>query len=75
MRIVVRSKEKADAFLASRREHSGKLDAVFIKDLTDPGAFDSAVQDVTGVIHLASVCSNRRALPRRKVLIRRRHSL
>lgn len=58
VRIVVRSKEKADAFLASRREHSDKLDVVFIQDLTDPGAFDSAVQDVTGVIHLASVCSN-----------------
>ncbi|BCS19515.1 uncharacterized protein APUU_12343A [Aspergillus puulaauensis] len=54
VRIVVRSKEKADVFLASRREHSDKLDVVFIQDLTDPGAFDSAVQDVTGVIHLAS---------------------
>lgn len=64
VRIVVRSREKADAFLASRRVHSDKLDVVFIQDLTDPGAFDGAVQDVTGVIHIASVCSHSRAFRR-----------
>ncbi|KAL4783653.1 hypothetical protein BJX76DRAFT_368242 [Aspergillus varians] len=54
VRIVARSKDKANAFLASRPEHKEKLDVFFIQDLTDPDAFDGAVQDVTGVIHIAS---------------------
>ncbi|RDW81490.1 SDR family oxidoreductase [Aspergillus mulundensis] len=54
VRIAARSAEKADAFLANRQQYKDRLDVFFIQDLTDPNAFDRAVQDVTGVIHVAS---------------------
>lgn len=56
VRMAVRSKDKADTFLKSRQpEQRDKVDLVLIRDLTEPGAFDDAVKDVTGVIHIASV--------------------
>ncbi|KAK2752719.1 3-beta hydroxysteroid dehydrogenase isomerase family protein, partial [Colletotrichum kahawae] len=54
VRAVARSKQKADAFLSARVQHASKLDFFFIEDLTDPGAFDEAVKDIDGVIHVAS---------------------
>ncbi|KAL4948442.1 hypothetical protein BDW69DRAFT_198882 [Aspergillus filifer] len=67
VRIVARSPEKAAAFLKARAEFKDKLDVFFIQDLTDEGAFDGAVRDVTGVIHIASplnytVTNNEQAL-------------
>ncbi|KAL4961191.1 SDR family oxidoreductase [Aspergillus stella-maris] len=67
VRIVARSPEKAAAFLKARAEYKDKLDVFFIQDLTDDGAFDGAVKDVTGVIHIASplnytVTNNEQAL-------------
>ncbi|KAJ0308587.1 hypothetical protein Brms1b_009465 [Colletotrichum noveboracense] len=55
VRAVARSKQKADAFLSARAQYASKLDFYFIEDLTDPGAFDEAVKDIDGVIHVASV--------------------
>jgi uncharacterized protein YbjT (DUF2867 family) len=57
VRAVARSKQKADAFLAARPGHASLLDFYFIEDLITPGAFDDAVKDVDGVIHIASVGS------------------
>ncbi|EQB48376.1 NAD dependent epimerase/dehydratase [Colletotrichum gloeosporioides Cg-14] len=54
VRAVARSKQKADAFLSARVQYASKLDFYFIDDLTDPGAFDEAVKDIDGVIHVAS---------------------
>jgi uncharacterized protein YbjT (DUF2867 family) len=55
VRAVARSKQKADDFLAARPNYTAKLDFYFIEDLTTPGAFDDAVKDVDGIIHIASV--------------------
>lgn len=55
VRAVARSKQKADAFLSARAQYASKLDFYFIENLTDPGAFDEAVKDIDGVIHVASV--------------------
>ncbi|KAI0111061.1 dihydroflavonol-4-reductase [Nemania sp. FL0031] len=49
-----KSKAKADALLAAMRQRASRLDFFFIEDLTDPTAFDEAVKDIDGVIHLAS---------------------
>ncbi|WYZ33728.1 hypothetical protein EsH8_I_000004 [Colletotrichum jinshuiense] len=54
VRAVARSKQKADAFLSARCHYASKLEFYFIEDLTDPGAFDEAVKDIDGVIHVAS---------------------
>ncbi|KAI4596368.1 hypothetical protein KJ359_005497 [Pestalotiopsis sp. 9143b] len=54
VRAVARSKAKADAFCSARQQHSSALTFCFIQDLTDAGAFDDAVKDVDGVIHIAS---------------------
>ncbi|KAJ3580226.1 hypothetical protein NPX13_g337 [Xylaria arbuscula] len=53
VRAVARSKDKADALLAAM-PNSSRLDFFFIEDLTDPIAFDGAMKDIDGVIHLAS---------------------
>lgn len=55
VRAVARSKAKADAFCRVRPQYSSTLEFCFIEDLTDAGAFDEAVKDVDGVIHIASV--------------------
>lgn len=57
VRMAVRSKEKADAFASRRPERRRQLDFIYIQDLTDVGVFDKAVEGITGVIHLASVCN------------------
>lgn len=55
VRAVARSKAKADAFRRARPQYSSTLEFCFIEDLTDAGAFDEAVKDMDGVIHIASV--------------------
>lgn len=52
---MVRSKDKANAFLSERPASAANLDVFFINDLTDEQAFDDAVQDIDGVMHIASV--------------------
>ncbi|THG96209.1 hypothetical protein EW026_g5586 [Hermanssonia centrifuga] len=54
VRAAARSQSKANQMIADRPQHKGRLDFVFIDDLTRPGVFDSAVKNVDAVIHTAS---------------------
>ncbi|KAF4123093.1 Nucleoside-diphosphate-sugar epimerase [Geosmithia morbida] len=54
VRMAIRSQAKANAFLASRPGRSSQIDFAFVRDLTDAGAFDAAVDGVSSVIHVAS---------------------
>ena len=56
MRAVIRSDGKAAPFQQTFRSYidSGSLTFVVVPDLTVPGAFDSALQGIDGVIHCAS---------------------
>src|ERR1700761_6178143 len=60
VRAAVRSQSKADHIkkqFTSYAEDS-KLEFTFVSDITTPGVFDDAVQDVVGIIHAASPISN-----------------
>ncbi len=65
VRAAARSQSKANQMIADRPQHKGRLDFVFIDDLTRPGVFDSAVKNVDAVIHTASVSTDiyRTAIP------------
>ncbi len=56
MRAVVRSDGKAAPFQQTFKSYidSGSLTFVVVPDMTIPGAFNSALQGIDGVIHCAS---------------------
>jgi nucleoside-diphosphate-sugar epimerase len=54
LRISVRKEAQIDALRAMFSEHADQLEFVVIPDLSSPDAFDSALQDVTYVFHIAS---------------------
>ena len=39
----------------SKHVHDGRLEVVFVQDLTLPGVFDDAVKGVDAIVHTASV--------------------
>ena len=43
---------------AARPQYASKLDFVVIEDFTQIGVFDSVMDGIDAVIHVASVCSN-----------------
>jgi uncharacterized protein YbjT (DUF2867 family) len=55
VRAVVRSKAKAQKMMDLHDACLDKLDFHYIDDLTSPNAFEGALKDIDGVIHLASV--------------------
>ena len=57
VRGTARSKKSATALLTALSSHADKLEIVEVPDITAPGAFDAAVQDVDAVAHLASPVS------------------
>lgn len=56
---TARSQSKANQMKTDRKQYGDLFSMVITGDLTSPGIFDSAVQDVDIVIHVASVSSTR----------------
>ncbi|KAH8128176.1 hypothetical protein ACSS6W_011022 [Trichoderma asperelloides] len=54
VRGVARSQSSADRILKMNAQYASLLSFVIVPDITTPGAFDDAVKDVEGVIHIAS---------------------
>ncbi|KAM0263955.1 hypothetical protein ACHAQJ_000990 [Trichoderma viride] len=54
VRGVVRSQSSADRILKVNAQYASLLSFAIVPDITTPGAFDEAVRDVEGVIHIAS---------------------
>lgn len=54
VRGVARSQSSADRILKVNAKYASLLNFVIVPDITAPGAFDDAVKDVEGVIHIAS---------------------
>lgn len=42
---------------AARPQYSSKLDFVVVEDFTRIGVFDSAIDGIDAVVHVASVCA------------------
>jgi nucleoside-diphosphate-sugar epimerase len=55
VRGSTRSKEKGEQMMAARPQYASKLDFVVIEDFTEVGVFDSVMEDIDAVIHVASV--------------------
>jgi NAD dependent epimerase/dehydratase family enzyme len=56
VRGSTRSKAKGDQMKAARPEYASKLDFVVVEDFTKIGVFDSVMDGIDAVIHVASVC-------------------
>ncbi|KAK5172032.1 uncharacterized protein LTR77_003669 [Saxophila tyrrhenica] len=54
VRLAGRSESSCQQMLATHSEHRKLIDTTVVPDITALGAFDSAVQGVDGVVHLAS---------------------
>lgn len=54
VRAVARSQSSADRILKVNDKYASLLSFAIVPDITAPGAFDAAVKDVEGVIHIAS---------------------
>ncbi|KAJ5771860.1 hypothetical protein N7520_002389 [Penicillium odoratum] len=54
VRGATRSAQKGEQMKAARPHYASKLDFVVIKDFTKTGVFDSAIEGIDGVIHVAS---------------------
>ena len=55
VRGATRSAQKGEQMKAARPHYASKLDFVVIEDFTKTGVFDSAMDGIDGVIHVASV--------------------
>lgn len=54
VRAQARSEHSAESIRKAHIKYGDALSFTYIKSITDSGAFDEAVKDVNGVIHLAS---------------------
>ncbi|KAI3116179.1 hypothetical protein CBS147333_789 [Penicillium roqueforti] len=54
VRGSTRSKQKGDQMKAARPQYASKLDFVVVEDFTQVGVFDSVMDDIDAVIHVAS---------------------
>ncbi|KAJ5537745.1 hypothetical protein N7494_007224 [Penicillium frequentans] len=54
VRGATRSAQKGEQMKAARPQYASKLDFVVIEDFTKTGVFDSAMDGIDGVIHVAS---------------------
>ncbi|KAJ5404126.1 hypothetical protein N7509_003997 [Penicillium cosmopolitanum] len=50
----VRATDTRDWFLSIHSKHRDSLETLIVADITKPGAFDTAVKDVDGIVHMAS---------------------
>lgn len=57
VRVTVRSKAMVKKVLQAHVANSQRLSYVLVPDMIVPGAYDTAVQGVTGVFHLSSPCT------------------
>lgn len=55
VRGSTRSKQKGEQMKAARPQYTSKLDFVVIEDFTQIGVFDSVMEGIDAVIHVASV--------------------
>ncbi|KAJ5640029.1 uncharacterized protein N7484_007891 [Penicillium longicatenatum] len=55
VRGATRSAQKGEQMKAARPHYASKLDFVVVEDFTKTGVFDSAMDGIDGVIHVASV--------------------
>ncbi|TRM58151.1 hypothetical protein BD626DRAFT_512334 [Schizophyllum amplum] len=53
----VRSAVKGEHLVRYFKDHEGRFELVVVPDIAEEGAFDAAVMDVSGVIHMASPVS------------------
>ncbi|KAK8243935.1 hypothetical protein HDK90DRAFT_546391 [Phyllosticta capitalensis] len=53
-RAVVRSEDSAERVRKAHSDHSSKLSTVVVQHITVAGAFDDAVKDIHGIIHVAN---------------------
>jgi len=53
IRVSVRNQKRADQLLSKFPQYKDKIDIVFA-DISQPGAFDTLLQGIEGVIHVAS---------------------
>lgn len=54
VRATVRNQEGRDRLLSVHWRHLDSLETHIVADITRPGAFDTAVKDVDGIVHMAS---------------------
>lgn len=54
VRIVARNERGCQRILQIHSSHKDSLETAIVPDITVPGAFDDAVKDVDGIIHMAS---------------------
>jgi nucleoside-diphosphate-sugar epimerase len=54
VRLVGRNNSSCEKMLATHDAFRDQIETAIVPDITRPGAFDTAVQGVDGVIHLAS---------------------
>lgn len=57
VKLAVRTEAGADDLRSLFRSHEERITHVIVPDITLPGAFDKAVDEVDGIIHLASPVS------------------
>ncbi|KAJ5356973.1 3-beta hydroxysteroid dehydrogenase/isomerase [Penicillium concentricum] len=55
--VTVRSEAMAKKVLQAHAQYSNRLSFILVPDMTVPGAYDAAVQGVTGVFHISSPCT------------------
>ena len=54
VRLAGRNESTCQRMLATHKKHASSVETAIVPDITTPGAFDTAVRGVTGVIHMAS---------------------
>jgi nucleoside-diphosphate-sugar epimerase len=54
VRATVRNQDTCDSLLSIHWRHRDSLETQIVADITRPGAFDTAVKDVDGIVHMAS---------------------
>ena len=54
VRATTRNQDSCDRLLSTHHKYRDLLETQIVADITQPGAFDTAVKDVDGIIHMAS---------------------
>jgi NADPH:quinone reductase-like Zn-dependent oxidoreductase len=74
VRGATRSAQKGEQMKDARPHYASKLDFVVVEDFTKTGVFDSAMDGIDGVIHVASVRTSMTRKMRTHTLINHSHS-
>ena len=54
VRATARNQDSCDRLISTHHQYRDSLETQIVADITKPGAFDEAVKDVDGIIHMAS---------------------